>query len=174
MAERSTRIIGVDFSGAVADNKTWYAQGQLRLETLYLEECFPIDRRGLINLLKGSSGPLVASLDFPFGVPKDFAEYWACQQIGINFSSLQEAWTAASNLTIEEFRQLRKDFIRENKWPKNYTAGPSEEGTKCTQVLFSTCYIPQRHGSNDILWDEDASRTKRKWDEVLCSAATQQ
>ena len=47
MAEQGTRIIGVDFSGAIPDNKTWICEGRLYGETLCIESCIPITRKDL-------------------------------------------------------------------------------------------------------------------------------
>ena len=52
-----TAIIGVDFSGAAADDKTWFAQGRLEDRNLLLERVQPIRREDLYDLMLGIPAP---------------------------------------------------------------------------------------------------------------------
>ena len=70
------QILGVDYSGARADNNTWVARGSLDGIGLKLEECSRITRAELAETLAARSGPAVIALDFPFATPRAFAEYW--------------------------------------------------------------------------------------------------
>ena len=68
-------IIGVDYSGAQADNKTWIARGLLNDDgVLRLDNAWRIPRAQLFTeLLNNTAAPAVAAMDFPFGVPRAFA-----------------------------------------------------------------------------------------------------
>ena len=70
-----TTIIGVDYSGAQADNNTWIARGLLNDDgVLRLDNAWPIPRAQLsTELLINTAAPAVAAMDFPFGVPRAFA-----------------------------------------------------------------------------------------------------
>ena len=74
MTTARTKLIGVDFSGAVADNATWIVMatvgddGQIQWQTP-----LPIRREDLEQLLLTVDAPAIATLDFPFGLPSDFA-----------------------------------------------------------------------------------------------------
>ena len=70
------KIFGVDFSGARSDQNTWLAQGVLDEAGLTLTFCRPVPRAELTQMLAETSGPAVAALDFPFGVPESFANFW--------------------------------------------------------------------------------------------------
>ena len=76
MTER--RIVGVDFSGGGEDNQvgnTWVTEGYLDgSTTLTISDCRPISRNDLRELLQDLPPSAVAAMDFPFGVPKSFAE----------------------------------------------------------------------------------------------------
>ncbi len=74
MPSGQTTFIGVDFSGSQQDNATWIAMatvaegGRVDFQTP-----IPIRRSDLEQLLLTVDGPAVAALDFPFGLPADFA-----------------------------------------------------------------------------------------------------
>ena len=71
----ATTIIGVDFSGAKAENKTWVTKCHLTAAgALVLDDARPIRRNALCELLTGIEIPAVVGMDFPFGLPRRFAE----------------------------------------------------------------------------------------------------
>ena len=72
MSDTATKIIGVDFSGAVTNQNTWVCEGMLHGETLCVESCLPITREDLAGKLAGMREPMIAAMDFPFGLPIDF------------------------------------------------------------------------------------------------------
>ena len=71
-----TTIIGIDFSGARSDRNTWLTLGNLTDDgALLLDGAQSIRRADLYDLLPTVPTPAVAALDFPFGVPSQFASY---------------------------------------------------------------------------------------------------
>lgn len=109
----ATKIIGVDFSGAQADNKTWVAQGRLDdAGVLRLDSVQPMIRADLHDLLTTVKPPAVAAMDFPFGVPQSFIGY-----LNLNAPTMTEVWNHFGNIAFERFDADREAFIevrREN------------------------------------------------------------
>ena len=99
-------ILGVDFSGAKADNNTWVTQGVLSGGVLSLVSCQAMPRAGLANLLASLPGTAVAALDFPFSVPREFAGWWLPKA-----QTMPELWEAAATMEFEEFMSLRDEFV---------------------------------------------------------------
>ena len=99
-------ILGVDFSGAKSDSNTWVAQGQLDGQGLVLESCRPVSRSQLTCLLKALTSGAVASLDFPFSVPLDFARFWRPEA-----RAMPDLWSAAAAMNLEEFMSLRDAYV---------------------------------------------------------------
>ena len=106
-------ILGVDFSGARPDNNTWVAQGRLDGQELVLESCRPVSRSQLSCLLEALPNGAVASLDFPFSVPLDFARFWTPQA-----RAMPDLWSAAAAMTLEEFISLRDAYVARRGEPK--------------------------------------------------------
>ena len=99
-------ILGVDFSGARSDKNTWVAQGRLDGQELVLESCRPVSRSQLSCLLEALPSGAVASLDFPFSVPLDFARFWRPEA-----RAMPELWSAAADMNLEEFMSLRDAYV---------------------------------------------------------------
>ena len=118
MAEQT--IVGVDFSGAI-NGDPWVTTAVLKETGLNLESCFPLPREELTERLLALSGDAnaVVGMDFPFGVPKLFAE----TEFGFKGTLMPQMWNIVSNLDdlpkyIKEIRpRLRKegDLSRFNK-----------------------------------------------------------
>ena len=90
-----TTIIGVDFSGAKAENKTWIAQGVLTEDgALRLNGAHSITRAVLCELLAIIPPPAVVGMDFPFGVPKCFAE----AEFGFKGTQMPEMWEVIAKI----------------------------------------------------------------------------
>ena len=115
MADRT--IVGVDFSGAQADGKTWITKGILYTEdsfdlkggSLVLLSCNPVPREDLTELLKALPNDAVAALDFPFSVPIEFSKYMECPN-----SEMPGLWQAAAAMRREEFIAQRDKFVEGN------------------------------------------------------------
>ena len=111
-----TTIIGVDFSGARSDNKTWIAQGRLDSDdALLLHGVQPIRRDDLHDLLAAIPTPAVAALDFPFGVPRQFAEHVGVVSAPHTMSGL---WNIISTKDIDDFIGERNQFVAEHGEPR--------------------------------------------------------
>ncbi len=100
------RIIGVDFSGAQTDRKTWVARGELDNNVLTIESCDRIRRAALTDELAGLTEPAVVAMDFPFSVPAEFANHWQP-----NAQAMPDLWRAAAGMDFEGFATLRDDFV---------------------------------------------------------------
>ena len=124
-----TTIIGVDFSGAKDDTKTtntWMSKGNLDASgALTLSEARPIRRDDLCKLLINIPSPAVVAMDFPFGVPKAFAE----AEFQPNGTLMPEMWQIIAELDdlpqyIQQIRpRLRRgDLQRFNKCHRHWEA----------------------------------------------------
>ena len=118
MAERT--IVGVDFSGARDDGKTWITQGFIETEDSFdlkkgsalLLSCEPVPRQELIERLKSLPEDAVAALDFPFSVPIEFSEFLGCPN-----SEMPELWRSVSAMGREGFVARRDAFVRDKGEP---------------------------------------------------------
>ena len=111
-----TTIIGVDFSGARSDSNTWIARGQLDGEgTLHLNSVQRICRDELGDLLPVIPTPAVAALDFPFGVPRSFAEH-----LGVvsPCPTMPDLWDVVAAMGIDDFIGQRNQFVAEHGEPR--------------------------------------------------------
>lgn len=111
-----TTIIGVDFSGARADKNTWMAQGRLDTDgSLMLESAQSIRRDDLYHLLADIPTPAVAALDFPFGVPAQFAAFLSPRRPPVDMPGL---WEVIASITADEFILERNRFVIQHGEPK--------------------------------------------------------
>ena len=100
------QVLGVDFSGAKTDDRTWAAAGAMEGNELALQDCRPVRRAELAELLSSLPGASVAALDFPFSVPGDFARFW---QPGA--ATMPDLWAAAASMELDRFVDLRDEFV---------------------------------------------------------------
>ena len=106
-------VIGVDFSGAAADNNTWAAEGRVTGDSLALTRCFKVSRTELASLLESRNQGTVAALDFPFAVPKEFAGFWVPDA-----GSMPRLWSEAAAMEYPAFLELRDAFVVSQGEPK--------------------------------------------------------
>lgn len=106
-------IMGVDFSGARSDQNTWLAQGWLDDQGLLLQECLPVTRAQLTQLLADAPAPTIAALDFPFSVPQEFARFWQPDA-----TTMSDLWATASQMDFGQFLDLRHQFVAQHGEPK--------------------------------------------------------
>ena len=115
MAERT--VVGVDFSGAKDEGKTWITKGFLDRKgsfdaekgSFVLLSCKSVSREDLTELLKALPNDAVAALDFPFSVPIAFSEF-----LGLPNSEMPDLWQATAAMGREEFISQRDEFVKEN------------------------------------------------------------
>ena len=106
-----TTIIGVDFSGHRDDRNTWLALGNLTGDgELLLDSVQPARRDDLYWVLANVSAPAVAALDFPFGVPRAFAEFLSPK---LPPGDMADIWRVVSDLTATEFIGRRDEFVNQ-------------------------------------------------------------
>ena len=111
-----TAIIGVDFSGAKSDRNTWMTQGRLASDgSLRLETAQRIRRADLYRALLEIETPAVAALDFPFGVPAQFA---AMLSADLLLGDMRAVWDAVSRITAGDFIGARNKFVAAHGEPK--------------------------------------------------------
>lgn len=104
-----TTIIGVDFSGHRDDRNTWVALGECGSNgALVLDSVQPVRRDDLGIILADAAAPAVAALDFPFGVPREFADF-LCE--GVSPGDMTDVWDVIARLTGQEFVARRDDFV---------------------------------------------------------------
>lgn len=106
-----TTIIGVDFSGHRDDRNTWAALGALTGDGgLLLDGVQPVRRDDLCAALSSVPTPAVAALDFPFGVPRAFAEFLSHRTTPRHMA---DVWQVISRLTVSEFIDRRGEFVNQ-------------------------------------------------------------
>lgn len=111
-----TTIIGVDFSGARSDRNTWISRGKLTDDgALLLGGTRSIRRNELYDLLPTVPTPAVAALDFPFGVPSQFARFLSPERMPHDMPSL---WRAVASMSQAEFIAGRNAFVADYGEPK--------------------------------------------------------
>ncbi len=104
-----TEIIGVDFSGHRDDRNTWMAAGKLTpAGALMLDSVLPVRREDLYDFLGEIPTPAVAALDFPFGVPRAFAEFLSGEAA---YADMTNVWQTIASLTSAEFVTKRDQFV---------------------------------------------------------------
>ena len=105
-------IVGVDFSGAKADNATWVTQGPLEGQSLRILSSQSMPRAELADLLASLPTETVAALDFPYSVPQQFAEFWVPQA-----TEMPIMWQTAAGMEYQEFLALRDEFCSQQGEP---------------------------------------------------------
>ncbi len=107
------KIAGVDFSGAKTDDRTWVSTGTLEDNVLTLDDCRPVGRDDLSQMLLAMSEGSVAALDFPFAVPEHFAKFW-----NPSGDSMPDLWDQAASIDLAQFLDLRDRYLAEWGEPK--------------------------------------------------------
>ena len=105
-------IVGVDFSGAKADNATWVTLARLDGLSLRILSSRSSTRAELADLLASLPDETVAALDFPYSVPQQFADFWVPQA-----TEMPALWQEAANMDFEDFLELRDEFCSQNGEP---------------------------------------------------------
>ncbi len=158
MAE--TQILGVDFSGAVADDKTWLAEGRLSsTECMIIDRVQPILRDDLLVLLKEVPESTVVALDFPFGLPKVFLEAESIQA-----DTMADVWPKIAGMALNEYKRKCR----------NYGTHPKRTGDKCYSVSMSALnsrLVPMTYYGITMLYKLDAECRDRWWIPPLHSGA---
>ena len=107
-----TQVLGVDFSGAEISNTTWVTKAVLQDKTLSVKCCYRPSRNRneayetLEKRLLELSPSAVVALDFPFSVPRKFAEEFVRDPL-----TMRDVWSAVANKGYNEFDKLRRSFV---------------------------------------------------------------
>ncbi len=98
MAEQT--IVGVDFSGGGDDasiGNTWVTKGRFDGKALTIDECRPISRTELKELLRALPKGSVEALDFPFGVAEELFP-----DLVPGCSTMKDVWDRVSEMRFED------------------------------------------------------------------------
>ena len=106
-----TKILGVDYSGAIGDRDTWITGGQPVGSVLTIDSCRSIKRQNLTELLERQPEDTVAFMDFPFGMPRDFAKMMAKDAGKDPPSQMPDLWSIAAGMDYGRFNDLRNAFV---------------------------------------------------------------
>ena len=110
-----TTVIGIDFSGAKDDRNTWVARGQVTSGgALRLESAEMTPRQKVTDLLTSVRPPAVAGIDFPFGLPRQFAEFLTTRPL----ITMLDLWRVMPELSLSDFIYARDAFVRRFGEPK--------------------------------------------------------
>ena len=102
-------IVGVDFSGHRDDRNTWVARGRLESGgALWLDSVQPARRADLHDLLTTLPVPAVVALDFPFGVPAEFAADLSPNRPP---HAMPDLWRTVSGMSADDFLAARDRFV---------------------------------------------------------------
>ena len=106
-------ILGVDYSGAKTDDRTWMTSGFLDRGNLVLQDCRMVRRAELAERLVSLDQGSVAAMDFPFSVPQKFAQFWQPDA-----TRMPDLWAAAATMDLAQFMVCRDDFVARYGEPK--------------------------------------------------------
>ena len=145
-----TTIIGVDFSGHRDDRNTWMASGKLSDDgALALDSVQPVRRDDLYVALCDVPTPAVAALDFPFGVPRAFADSLCRER---TLKDMIDIWGVVSGLTAPEFVDRRDEFV--NRRPGAAALGARTQARwrpgLPPRELFAPAYRQPEHAAHDL------------------------
>lgn len=111
-----SNIVGVDFSGARANNNTWMTRGRIDADHhLVLDGAWRVQREELYHVLLALPTPAVAALDFPFGVPAAFAAHLGDGRPAL---AMPDVWDALAEMTLDGFWASRNEFVAAHGEPK--------------------------------------------------------
>ena len=124
-------IIGIDYSGAKHDRNTWVALGRLTSDgALVFEGANMIRRRDVVNLLVAVSTPAIAAIDFPFSVPREFAEFLNTRG---DLKAMPDVWRIIDDMSLEDFYAARDAYV------KHFGREPKRAGD---EAHFSESFSP--------------------------------
>ena len=111
-----TTIIGIDYSGARDDRSTWVARGHLTPDNEFeLYSAQPARREDVLETLATAPTPVVAAIDFPFGVPHEFANLL---NAGGNIEAMPDVWRTIADMSLDDFIKFRDAFVDRFGEPK--------------------------------------------------------
>ena len=145
-------IIGVDFSGAKIEGKTWVTQGHMPTAgCLFIDRIQPFLRDDLSALLEQAPPGTVVALDFPFSLPGAFLE-----QLSIHAITMREVWRQLPGMSLEEYWEQCKVFGTHPKRTadKHYSVSLS---------ALNSRLVPMTYSGIKMLHDLDKAHQDRWW-----------
>ena len=116
MAEQ--KIVGVDFSGAKTKNTTQMTMAVLEGHTLKLQPLEPLPKKlastheELKNRIQGLPDNAVVAMDFPFSVPRAFAEKLAEEAEKKPPLTMPDLWSIVAKMDYPKFKKSRDSFVK--------------------------------------------------------------
>ena len=145
-------IIGVDFSGAKIEGKTWVTQGHMPTTgCLFIDRIQPFLRDDLSALLEQVPPSTVVALDFPFSLPGAFIK-----KLGIPAITMREVWRQLPGMSLEEYWEQCKAFGTHPKRTadKHYSVSLS---------ALNSRLVPMTYSGIKMLNDLDKTHQDRWW-----------
>ena len=148
-----TTSIGVDFSGAKNEGKTWVAFARLEHGTdLLFDRVQPFRRDDLYDYLATDvATPAVVALDFPFSLPAPFLN-----SLKICADRMDDVWPVTHRMSLEAYRDQCK----------NHGTHPMRTADDCHPVSLSalnTRLVPMTYYGMQMLHKLATTRPKRWW-----------
>ena len=98
--------MGVDFSGAKTEGKTWVSEGRIvSPEHLFIDRVQPFLRADLAEFLRCAPLGTVVALDFPFSLPRVFLD-----SLGIRATDMRDVWPRIAEMPLDTYRKACKGF----------------------------------------------------------------
>lgn len=156
----TTTIIGVDFSGAQDEGKTWIARGSLTDGgKMILNIVHPIRREDLHDLLLDVPTPAVVALDFPFSLPSVFLN-----QLRIRTNTMNGVWPHIANMPLGSYQNPNVGTYRQRC--SAFGTHPKRTGDECYTVSMSalnTRLVPMTYHGIKMLDRLSTAQRSRWW-----------
>ena len=150
MAERT--IVGVDFSGAETEGKTWLCEGKVRSPgQVTIERVQPVLRNDLAEFLYCVPFGTVVALDFPFSLPKVFLD-----SLDIRVPDMKQVWPRIAEMPFAAYKKACSGFGRH----------PKRKGDNYYNVSLSalnTRLVPMTYRGIELLNNLNSTRAERWW-----------
>ena len=155
-----TTIIGVDYSGAQDEGKTWIARGSLTDGgEVILNVVHPIRREDLHDLLLAVPTPAVVALDFPFSLPSVFLD-----QLCIRTNTMNGVWPHIADMLLGSSKNPNVGTYRQRCG--GFGTHPKRTGDECYTVSMSalnTRLVPMTYHGIKMLDRLSAAKPNRWW-----------
>ncbi len=151
------KIIGVDFSGAKVEGKTWVAEGNLTVEgQLRIDHVQPIRRDDLFELLGNAPASTVAALDFPFGLPKGSLEDLGIGPLNLDTATMRDVWPGILDMSLDEYRAKCRQF-------RKHLKRKGDDYYSVSMSAFNTRLVPMTHCGIEMLQKLEKAWPHRWW-----------
>ncbi len=146
-------IIGVDFSGAQSEGKTWVTEGHIpTVGCLVIDRIQPMFRNDLSALLEQAPLPTVVALDFPFSLPRVFLEW-----LDIPANTMKQVWRQMSGMSLKEYSNQCRTYGRHPMRTVDQHYAP------VAMSALNTRLVPMTYYGTRMLNDLDRTHRNRWW-----------